>query len=118
MSGKEFDTPATNLGELGIHLGYLRAEVHRLVQAMPHMATKTDIDNLARKFEQYATQDDMRAMRTDVEMLRLRVVDGAVGTTFDRGISFVTRVGGAAAVLAACSASIAAFVHFLDRVPK
>lgn len=81
----DIDLPdATTLGEFNIHMRVLRGEIHKLVVAMPQMATKADIAELSRKFEGYATHEDVRALRTDFEQLRERVEDGSVRSSISR----------------------------------
>ena len=76
--------PATTFGELDIQLRVMRQDIHRLVSAMPTMATKQDILELSRKFEGYATHEDVRALRMDVEHLRQRVEDGSVRSNLEK----------------------------------
>lgn len=95
--------PAQTITELDLHLMYLRDEVAKLVAAMPLMATKSDIEALARRFEGYATQDDMRAVRTDLEVLRQKVDDGSVSTTLERIALWAQRLTVIATFLAAAA---------------
>jgi len=110
--------PAETIREVDLHLRYLQGqlfEVHgqlaKLVAAMPHMATKADIDALATRLQGYATKTDLEALRDEVR-------SGSVQSTFDRWLSVITRVGSAAAVIAAAGAALAALVHYIDRIPK
>ncbi len=85
MSGTEFDRPpAKSIETLDLHLLYLQRQVAKLVDAMPHMATKADIDNLARRLEGYATQDEVRSIRLDLEEVRQQIERGTVQSTVER----------------------------------
>ena len=111
MSERPDHKPATSIEVLDLHLDYLRRDVARLVEAVGNMATKADIDALSRRMDQYATRDELRA-------LEIQVQRGSVPSTVDRWLTLITKIGAAACVIAGCAASVAAFVHFLDRVPK
>ena len=93
MSGTEFDRPpAKSIETLDLHLLYLQRQVAKLVDAMPHMATKADIDNLARRLEGYATQDEVRSLRLDLEEVRQRVESGSVQSTVERWGNLVQKL--------------------------
>lgn len=85
MSGTEFDRPpAKSIETLDLHLLYLQRQVAKLVDAMPQMATKADIDNLARRLDGYATQDEVRSIRLDLEEVRQQIESGSVQSTVER----------------------------------
>lgn len=84
MSDNQDLPAATSISELDLHLRYMRIEVRKLVEAMPQMATKADIAELSRKFDGYATHDDVRALRTDLEQVRSQVEAGSVQSTVER----------------------------------
>lgn len=85
MSGTDFDRPpAKSIETLDLHLLYLQRQVAKLVDAMPHMATKSDIDNLARRLDGYATQDEVRSIRLDLEQVRQQIEAGSVQSTVER----------------------------------
>jgi hypothetical protein len=104
---------ATNIGELDLHLRYMRLEVQKLVAAMPNMATKADIAELSRKFDGYATHDDVRALRTDVEVLRNQMESGSVRGSVKTWAEWAQRFSAIAAFLAVCAVSVA---HLVERL--
>jgi negative regulator of sigma E activity len=110
MSDTTEHKPAASIAVLDLHLDYLRRDVAKLVEAVGNMATKADIEHLSRRMDTYATKDEVRALEAKVQ-------SGSVPSTVDRWLTAVTKVGAAAAVLCAAAASVAALVHFLDRVP-
>ena len=97
------------VAELNLHLVYLQRDVSKLVEAMPLMATKADIDSLARRLDGYATQDEVRALRTDLEHVRGMVESGSVQST-------VERWGNMAQKLAAVVAFVSGAVYFLHAL--
>lgn len=88
---------ATTVAEVNVTLHFLQRDVAKLVDAMPLMATKLDIDNLARRLDGYATQDEVRALRTDLEQVRQQVESGSVQSTVERWGNLAQR---AAAIIA------------------
>lgn len=98
----DFPSPQT-IAELNLHLVYLQRDVSKLVAAMENMATKADIEELARKFEGYATQDDLRAFRVEAETRFQALEGGTVKGTLKtwaewaRAISAIAAFGAAAA---------------------
>lgn len=117
MMDHDLPTAAT-LGELDVHLRYMRKELARVVDALPHMATKADIAELSRKFEHYATHDDVRALRTDLEMVRQQVEAGSVTGSVKKWAEWAQRWSAIAAFVAVIVVSIAHLVHLYDKVPK
>lgn len=105
--------PAQTFGELDIQLRVMRADIHRLVAAMPTMATKADIDSLARKFEGYATHDDLRALRTDVAELRGQIETGSVGGTVKKWAEWAQRLS---AIFAFLAVAVAGILHVADKL--
>lgn len=105
--------PATTFGELDIQLRVMRADIHRLVSAMPHMATKSDIDALARKFEGYATHDDLRALRTDVAEVKSQIETGSVGGTVKKWAEWARHITAIAAFL---SGTALALILIADKL--
>lgn len=109
----DHETQATSLEVLDVHLRYMRAEVEKLVAAMPQMATKADIAALSAKFESYATHDDMRALRTDVEHLRQQVEGSSVPGTVKKWAEWAQRLSAIAAFLAV---AVGAILHVAEKL--
>lgn len=112
------DKPATSLAEVDVHIRYLRRDLRSLLSSVQQMATKADIDSLARRMEGYATKDELARTTAEVARIAGEVRSGSVSSTFDRWLSVITKLGTAGAVFAAFFAAIAALVHLLDKVPK
>lgn len=101
MSGTEFERPpAKSIETLDLHLMYLQRQVAKLVDAMPQMATKSDIDALARRLDGYATQDEVRTLRLDLEQIRQQMDTESVGNQIDRWGNRAQRVAAIIAFLA------------------
>lgn len=113
MSDNQDLPAATSMGELDLHLRYMRIEVQKLVAAMPNMATKADIAELSRKFDGYATQDDVRALRTDVEVLRQQMEMGSVRGSVKTWAEWAQRLSAIAAFLAVAGLSVA---HLVEKL--
>ena len=110
MSEHQDIPAATSLGELDLHLRYMRIEVQKLVAAMPQMATKQDIADLSRKFDGYATHDDVRSLRTDVEVLRQQLETESVRGSVKAWAEWAQRLSAIAAFVAVCALSVAHLV--------
>ena len=126
MSDHEEGPPADikDVSQVAIYLQWMRAdarelktEVRKLVAAMPEMATKADIAELSRKFEGYATHDDVRALRTDLELVRQQVENGSVPGSVKWWADWAQRFSAIAAFIAVAVVSVAHLVHLYDRVP-
>ncbi len=116
MSGTDFDRPpAKSLETLDLHLLYLQRQVGKLVDGMPLMATKADIENLVRRLDGYATQDDTRALRTDLEQLRQQVESGSVQSTVERWGTIAQKSAAVVAFVAAAAYCIVAVLEVLKR---
>jgi hypothetical protein len=113
MSEHQDIPAATSLGELDLHLRYMRIEVQKLVAAMPQMATKQDIAELSRKFDGYATHDDVRALRVDLEVVRAQVESGSVQSTVDRWGNLAQKV---AAIIAFATGAVYFLHSLLEKV--
>ena len=110
MNGTDFERPpAETIRELDLHLRYVQGQLAKLVGAMPDMATKQDIENLARRMEGYATKEELRAVAD-------RVQTGSIQSTFDRGLSLVTRLGAAGAVIVAFFGALMVVARLLDKI--
>lgn len=113
MSDNQDLPAATSMGELDLHLRYMRIEVQKLVAAMPNMATKADIAELSRKFDGYATHDDVRALRTDVEVLRQQMETDSVKGSVKAWAEWAQRLSAIAAFMAVGAVAIA---HLVERL--
>jgi len=114
MSGQPPQIPQPQtVAELNLHLVYLQRDVSKLVEAMPLMATKSDIDNLARRLDGYATQDEVRALRTDLEDVRQQVESGSVQSTVERWGNLAQRV---AAIIAFGTGAVYFLHGLLEKV--
>jgi hypothetical protein len=102
---------AETIGELDLHMSYMRSDISKLVDAVANMATKQDIRELEDRMQGFAT-------KAELEAVEKRLSADSLQSTFDRWLSLITRLGTAAAVLGAAAAAVAAVVHFVDRVPK
>ena len=114
MSDSQDLPAATSMGELDLHLRYMRIEVRKLVEAMPNMATKQDIADLSRKFEGYATHDDVRALRTDVEVMRQQIENESVKGSIKSWAEWAQRLSAIAAFLAVGAVAVAHLVAKLQ----
>ena len=114
MSDNQDLPAATSMGELDLHLRYMRIEVQKLVAAMPNMATKADIAELSRKFDGYATHDDVRALRTDVEVLRQQMETDSVKGSVKAWAEWAQRLSAIAAFLAVGAVAVAHLVAKLQ----
>lgn len=118
MSATELErSPAKSIEALDLHLFYLQRQVAQLVDALPLMATKADIDNLARRLEGYATQDEVRTLRVEVDAVRKKVESGSVEGTLKKWAEWAQRLSAIAAFLAVVAAACAYLVHLTDRLP-
>ena len=102
-------TTAQTIGELDVHLGYLRDEIARLSAAVATMATSDDIKRLTDRI-------DTLASKRELEEAEKRWASGSVRSTFERGINLVTRLGAALVVLASMGGFVVAVVHYLDKI--
>lgn len=102
---------ASTIGELDVHLQYMRRELEKLVGAVAQMATKQDIRELEQRMSSFATKDELAS-------LERRLGQDSLPNTFDRWLTAITKIGTAGGVIAGAAAAVAAFVHFLDKVPK
>jgi hypothetical protein len=103
--------PATTIEALDAHLFHLQRGINELVVATANMATRADVEAIGRRLDGFATKAELAA-------LEARVAGQSPGSTFDRIISLITRVGAAVAVIVASGGGIAALVHYLDRTPR
>lgn len=110
MSGTDFERPpAKSIETLDLHLLYVQRQLAKLVDAMPLMATKADIDALARRLDGYATQDEVRSLRLDLEQVRQQIDTGSMRSQIDRWGNLAQR----AAAIIAFLAGGAYFIHGL-----
>ena len=98
---------------LGVHLEYLRheqhstrADVQKVLAGMSEMATKTDLENMSKRF---VTTDRFEAFEKKVDA-------GTISNSFDRWIVIITKVGTAGAVLTTFIGLVVAFVRYSDKL--
>lgn len=103
--------PAQTIGELDVHISYMRLELAKLVTALADMATKQDIHDLEERMKGFATKAELDAVEKKLSAETLQ-------STFDRWTSLITKLGAAVTVLVAGVGGIVALVHFWDRLPK
>ena len=107
MSEHELD--AADLGQVVLHLRYLRADIKTLGAKVSELSGDM------------ATRKELEEVRTELngklDDLRKEVHAQSAGSTFEKFLSLTTKVGGAAAVLMGAAAAFAALVHFLDKLP-
>jgi N-acetylglucosamine kinase-like BadF-type ATPase len=103
--------PASTIEALDAHLYHLQNSINALVASVAEMATREDVASLGRRLDDFATKGELSA-------LEKRLTDGAPGKSFDRFLSFVTRVGAAGVVIVALVGGIVALVRFVDHLPK
>lgn len=94
--------PPLTIEALDIHLGYLRDDVRKLLEAMPNWATKDDIRHLA-------TKEELRA-------LEAKVNEGNVKSAIMRALEFITKLAAAVAALGALWFVMAEVVHKVDKL--
>lgn len=101
---------AQTVSELNLHLVYLQRDVSKLLEAIPLMATRADIDALARRLDGYATQDEVRSIRVDMEELRQQVETSSVRGSVKSWAEWAQRLSAIAAFVAVCALSVAHLV--------
>lgn len=112
--------PAQTWQEVDLHVRYvqegqgrLEDKLDELLKLVPNMATKQDIAELARKFEGYATREDLRSVVTDVELLRQQMESGGVRSQLEKWGSIARNV---AAIVALVSASAYFVVGVMEEI--
>lgn len=113
MSDTTDQKPAVSIAVIDLHLDYLRRDVARLVEAVGQMATKSDIDQLSKRMDQYATRDELRPITDAIERLKTDVQSGSVRSTFDRWASVAQKL---AAICAFALAGALAIAHLVDKL--
>ena len=103
--------PANTIRELDAHLSYVQRDLGLLAEAVSQMATRSDIARLAEQMAHMATKQELSA-------LEARLQEDSVPSRLNRALSLITRIGAAAAVVAAAIGAFAAAVHYLERMPK
>ena len=109
MPSSEELIDAKTLGEVVVHLKYLRADVKavggKVCELSSEMAPRTELEEVESR------------INGKLEQLRADMESRSVSSEFDRLLDRMIRVGKAFAVVAATGGGIAAIVHFLDAVP-
>jgi hypothetical protein len=100
---------ATDLQQVVLHLRYLRKDVQHIGQKVEELS------------DDMATRAELEAVRAELneklDALKAEIDANTASSTASRVLGMVTKVGTAMASLVAFGAAIAAFVHFIDRVP-
>lgn len=109
---------ATTLGEIDLHLRYMRRELSAVAAALSGMATKADITELSRKFDSYATHEDVRSLRSDLDEIRQQVDTGSVTNNFKRWAEWAQRISAIVALLTVGVVAVAYLVRLYDRSPS
>lgn len=111
---------ATSVEMVDVHMRYMRNDIRQLIEGQremarraEQMATKSDIAELSRKFEGYATHDDVRTLRTDVELLRSQVETGSVPGQVKKWAEWAQRLSAIAAFLAVGAVAVA---HLVEKL--
>ena len=91
---------------LAVHVDYLRADVQKV---LTEMATKSDVDKIAKRMDQFVTTDRFDALEKKVDA-------GSIGSSLDRGLSLAIKLSSAIAAIIAMIGVIVAVVHFFDAL--
>lgn len=102
---------ASTIGELDLHISYIQQSLRDVLHKVEDMATKQDIKELEARMSQFVTKEELTHLEE-----RLRA--DSVTSKFDTWLSWITKIGGAGAVIAAAIGGIAAAVHFIEHVQK
>ena len=65
--------PATTIGELDVHIGYLQQEIKSVATALSGMATKADIEAITKRMDEMATKT---MLDSEVSALRAELTPG------------------------------------------
>lgn len=104
--------PATTIGELDVHIGYLQQEVKSVATALSGMATKADIEAITKRMDEMATK---AMLNSEVSALRDELTRESPRTKFREITDAITKMGAAATVLVAFAYGV---VSILDKVAK
>lgn len=104
--------PATTIGELDVHIGYLQQEIKSVATALSGMATKADIELLTKRMNEMATKVQLES---EVSALRLEMTRESPRTRFREITDAITKMGAAATVLIAFAYGV---VAVLEKVAK
>lgn len=72
--------PATTIGELDVHIGYLAQQMMDIQAAIADMATRADLEKLAGRIESLATRDELRALEDRLSRETVPGFFGRVGS--------------------------------------
>lgn len=107
MSEHELD--AADLGQVVLHLRYLRADIKTLGSKVSELSGDM------------ATRKELEEVRSELngkmDKLREEVHAQSASSTFERFLTLTTKVGAAIAALMLAGGSVVALVNFLDRIP-
>ena len=100
--------PATNVGELDIHIGYVMDELAKILRRQEMLATKSDVADMRVEMRTFAT-------KAEVDLLREEVKNNTVPHTLKQWSDVALRVAATAAAVAAIAALLS---HFFLSTPK
>ncbi len=94
---------------LDTHLEYMRKDIQKVLHEMSNMATTDDIKKLSERMDKFVTTDRFDALEKKVDA-------SSLGSSFDRGLSLITRISAAIAALMAMAGIGVALVRFFDSI--
>lgn len=94
---------------LDTHLEYMRKDIQKVLHEMSNMATTDDIKKLSERMDKFVTTDRFDALEKKVDA-------SSLGSSFDRGLSLVTRISAAVAAVVAMVGILAALFKFFDSL--
>ncbi len=94
---------------LDTHLEYMRKDIQTVLREMSNMATTDDIKKLSDRMDKFVTTDRFDALEKKVDA-------SSLGSSFDRGLSMITRISAAIAALMAMVGIGVAVVRFFDSI--
>lgn len=99
------------MGELDLHLGYLQADVKKVLEAVANMATKQDLQAIEQRMNALATKEELAAVKRELQGESVPTIMQKVG----KGAAWVTKVAAAGTVVAASGGAVA---HWMGWLPK
>lgn len=117
--------PAQTWQEVDLHVRYAQQGLARvegklddLLRLVPKMATTDYIDEVLKGLtSKYATHDDVRALRGDLEQVKQKVEQSSVTSRVKQWAEMAQRLSAIAAFVAVVVVSVVHMVRLYDRVP-